>query len=140
VCVCECVCVSVCVCVCALTCFADPLQVPVELPLDLLLPPQLQELAPVLHALSLFGELSAEQRPHVGVRVCVSVCVCVWGGGGGHAPGEHAQHQVEHEEGADDDEGDVVHPVPGAALHVVALKTLRNITPLPYDIITSSNV
>lgn len=42
-----------------LTCSADPLQVPVELPLDLLLPPQLEELAPVLHSLSLFGKFTA---------------------------------------------------------------------------------
>lgn len=43
----------------ALTCPADPLQVPVQLPLDLLLPPQLQKLAAVLHALPLFGKFTA---------------------------------------------------------------------------------
>ena len=57
-------CVCVCVCVClpafALTCFADPLQVSVELSLNLLLSPQLEELAPVLHSLSLFGKFTAD--------------------------------------------------------------------------------
>lgn len=52
-----CVCVSVFV---ALTCFADPLQVSVELSLNLLLSPQLEELAPVLHSLSLFGKFTAD--------------------------------------------------------------------------------
>lgn len=55
-----------------LTCFADPLQVSVELPLYLLLPPQLQELAPVLHPLSLFGKFTVGtndgQFEHVGHR------------------------------------------------------------------------
>lgn len=50
-------CVSVFV---ALTCFADPLQVSVELSLNLLLSPQLEELAPVLHSLSLFGKFTAD--------------------------------------------------------------------------------
>lgn len=45
-------------CMCALTCFADPLQVAVELSLDLLLSPQLEELAPVLDSLSLFGKFT----------------------------------------------------------------------------------
>ena len=40
----------------------------------------------------------------------------------GTVPWEHTQHQVEHEEGADDYEGDVVHPVPGAALHIITLQ------------------
>ena len=44
----------------ALTCFADPLQVSVELSLNLLLSPQLEELAPVLHSLSLFGKFTAD--------------------------------------------------------------------------------
>lgn len=41
-----------------LTGFADPLQVSIKLPLDLLLPPELEELAPVLHSLSLFGKFT----------------------------------------------------------------------------------
>ena len=57
-------CVFMCVCVClpafALTCFADPLQVSVELSLNLLLSPQLEELAPVLHSLSLFGKFTVD--------------------------------------------------------------------------------
>lgn len=52
------VCASVSACHCALTCFADPLQVSVELSLNLLLSPQLKELAPVLHSLSLFGKFT----------------------------------------------------------------------------------
>lgn len=37
-------------------------------------------------------------------------------------PREHAQHQVEHEEGADDDERDKVQPVPGVASSIVCLE------------------
>lgn len=48
------------VCQCALTCFADPLQVSVELSLNLLLSPELEELAPVLHSLSLFGKFTVD--------------------------------------------------------------------------------
>lgn len=47
-----------CECECALTCFTDPLKVSVELPLNLLLSPQLEELAPVLHSLPLFGKFT----------------------------------------------------------------------------------
>lgn len=47
-----------CECECALTCFTDPLKVSVELPLYLLLSPQLEELAPVLHSLPLFGKFT----------------------------------------------------------------------------------
>lgn len=51
-----------CACQCTLTCFADPLQVSVELSLNLLLSPQLEELAPVLHSFSLFGKFTAGTR------------------------------------------------------------------------------
>ena len=40
----------------------------------------------------------------------------------GLLPREHAQHQVEHEEGSDDDEGQEVEPVPGVAGRVVGLE------------------
>lgn len=49
---------------CTHTRFADPLKITVELPLDLLLSSQLQELSPVLHTLSLFGELAANTHTH----------------------------------------------------------------------------
>lgn len=37
-------------------------------------------------------------------------------------PWEYTQHQVEHEEGADDDEGDVVHPIKVTATYIVTLQ------------------
>ena len=52
----------------------DPLHVAVELALDLLLPPQLQEGASVLHPFPLFGEFPAMGRG------------LIWGGGDGRPP------------------------------------------------------
>lgn len=115
----------------ALTCFADPLEVSVELSLNLLLSPQLQELAPVFHSLSLFGKFTVGRFVERSIWLCSlslqTECaqsrrppVCA--DRQRSIPREDTQHQVEHEEGADDDERDVVHPVPGAALHVVALR------------------
>lgn len=37
-------------------------------------------------------------------------------------PGKHTQHQVEHEEGANDDEGDEVQPVPCVASRIICLE------------------
>lgn len=42
------------------TSFTDPLQVTVKFPFNLLLSSELQKLTPVLHTLSLFGELAAD--------------------------------------------------------------------------------
>ena len=39
-------------------------------------------------------------------------------------PTEHAKHQVEHEEAADDDEGDEEDPVEGVSEGVIGLGTL----------------
>ena len=38
-------------------------------------------------------------------------------------PWQDTQHQVEHEEGADDDERDEVEPVPGVSRYIVGLHT-----------------
>lgn len=51
-------------------------------------------------------------------------------------PWEYTQHQVKHEEGADDDEGDVVHPVPGTSLHIITLQETDNIITLTAGIIS----
>lgn len=42
----------------AQTCFADPFEISIEFSLYLLLTFELEELAPVLHTLSFFGELA----------------------------------------------------------------------------------
>lgn len=129
-----------------LTRFADPLQVSIELSLDLLLSPQLEELAPVFHSFSLFGKFTVGTfifiiiitRPLLFCSLCwyqaiivsyrnVLDCVERWEHvsqteGQRILPWEYTQHQVEHEEGANDDEGDVIHPVPGAALHIITLQ------------------
>ena len=39
-----------------------------------------------------------------------------------HSPWEDSEHEIEHEEGAEDDEGDEVHPVEVAAHGVIGLK------------------
>jgi len=39
------------------------------------------------------------------------------------SPREDTEHQVEHEEGSDDDEGDEVEPVPGVSCYIVGLDT-----------------
>ena len=38
------------------------------------------------------------------------------------SPAEYTKDEVEHEEGAEDDEGDEEHPVPGLPLRVVGLQ------------------
>lgn len=124
-----------CECECALTCFTDPLKVSVELPLNLLLSPQLEELAPVLHSLPLFGkftvgtfviyffllfmERKCKTQIIVGKKTKLN-CFCKTNGR--LLPWEYTQHQVEHEEGADDDEGDVVHPIKVTATYIVTLQ------------------
>lgn len=105
------------------TSFTDPLQVTVKFPFNLLLSSKLQKLTPVLHTLSLFGELAADTHmtqvytlhitssPETSVKHVGTVSFYIFT----HAhnlPRQHTQHQVEHKERANDDEGDEVHPVP----------------------------
>lgn len=41
-------------------------------------------------------------------------------------PWKNTEHQVEHEEGPDDDEGDEVEPVPGVSCHIIGLQENQN--------------
>lgn len=88
----------------------------------MLLATQLEEGLPVLHALSLLGELSVLTNDKIffSEQFCKSVfrfVVVV----PAHLPAEHTENQIEHEEGANDDQRHKVDPVVGAAEGVVCL-------------------
>jgi hypothetical protein len=47
------------------------------------------------------------------------------------SPAEDTKNEVEHEEGSNDDEGNEVHPVEGAAQRVVGLREQQKIALVP---------